>query len=86
MTQIDYKARKKSRELEIVKTVYPDAEKYIWLVEQEQPDFLMNSLLKSFAFGVEVTELYRNQSSARLKNIPGYVDSLVENGAYIYKI
>jgi len=51
----------------------------------ENPDFLLYCILKKYVFGVEVTELYRNQASARLKNIPGYVDHLVEGGTHKHK-
>lgn len=85
MAPINYQARKKTMELEIVKMVYPDAEKYIKSIDQEQPDFLVAGLQKKVVFGIEVTELYQNESSARLKHIPGYVDALVERREYRHK-
>ena len=65
MAPINHQARKKTRELEIVKMVYPDAEKYIKSIDQEQPDFLVAGPKKKVVFGIEVTELYQNESSAR---------------------
>lgn len=81
----DYTGLKKKRELEIVRMIYPETENSIKDDHEENPDFLLYNFLKKFVFGIEVTELYRNQSSARLKKIGGYVDDLVNKGQYRHK-
>jgi hypothetical protein len=76
---------KKDRELDIVRMVYSLVDNPAKEGHDENPDFLLYCVLKKYVFGVEVTELYRNQASARLKNIPGYVDHLVEGGSHKHK-
>jgi hypothetical protein len=85
MSEIDYAALKKKRELEIVRMIYLETQNSIKIDHAENPDFLLHNFLKNFLFGVEVTELYRNQSSARLQKITGYVDELVEKNRYRHK-
>ncbi len=56
-----------------------------WVVTPlEAPDFICfrNNIP---VLGVEVTELYQNQSDARLKNIDGYALNLLDGGNYRHK-
>ena len=81
----DFTALKKKRELDIVRMIYREDHNPIKEDHAENPDFLLFNVFKKYVFGVEITELYRNESSARLKKIAGYVDELVEHGKYRHK-
>jgi hypothetical protein len=85
MSAIDYTAIKKGRELEVVKKVYVRAEEFIKSTDQEKPDFLLDGFPKGTLLGVEVTELYQNESSARLKRIPGYADLIYDTRKFRHK-
>lgn len=47
------------------------------IIESECPDFIINNKEDGKNFGVEVTELYFNESSARLKNYKNYASNLI---------
>ncbi|MHC6181052.1 hypothetical protein ACYUJ6_14595 [Clostridium sp. JNZ X4-2] len=57
---------KKLREVEILKKVFGNSVPMIQ--ESEQPDFIL-SYNADIKFGVEVTELYYDGTSARLKKV-----------------
>ncbi len=66
---------KKERELEIIKNIY--ISENIEIIPDEQPDFIINSDTEKF--GVEVTEFYYNESTARLKNYKGYKEKILNS-------
>jgi hypothetical protein len=70
---------KKARERSLLEIVY-DKGKFT-LVETESPDFRLLCKRDDSPFGVEVTELYESQSTARLRNIPGYLEELLAGHA-----
>lgn len=69
---------KKENELNIVKIIYNEKE-YKYNEEngynQEKPDFVLQKS-NGEKFGVEVTELYYDETSARLKKRPRYVEDI----------
>lgn len=69
---------KKKEEYNIVKRIYSDVEYDIEF--SEKPDFIINKKGEKDKFGVEVTELFYSQSSARLKKIPYYSLKLLKEG------
>jgi len=50
----------------------------------ESPDFIC-TMKNGATFGVEVTELYRSESTARLHKIPNYVTQLLADRGYRHK-
>lgn len=52
-------------------------EKEFDIEETEKPDFLVTNKKFQEKFGVEVTELFINQSSARIKKIPNYIGQIL---------
>lgn len=74
----------KDEEKRILRMVYSE-DKYVVEGEIEQPDFRLNTLDDGFVFGVEITELYANESSARLKKIDNYVNDIIDNEKYRHK-
>lgn len=66
---------KKDRELLVLKEIYQDGK--VVITESEQPDFIINGIDEQF--GVEITDYYYNESSARLKNKPGYFESIINS-------
>lgn len=57
----------------------------IKVIESECPDFLLSHARASGAFGVEVTEFFHSNTTARLQRIPGYVTDLLEGGDVRHK-
>lgn len=72
-------------ELNIIRTIYELT--HFTVKESEKPDFILTNKMKfkDKPFGVEVTELYSSESSARLLNIEGYFDKIIINKQYIHK-
>jgi hypothetical protein len=64
----------KDVELAVLRTVY-DVTKYDTVRHQDRPDFVLSYGGPS-SFGVEITEIYQNESDARLQNIDGYLQEL----------
>ena len=62
----DNQEKKKVLERAILNKVF--SEKEFDIQETEEPDFLVANKKFQEEFGVEVTELFINQSSARIKN------------------
>lgn len=74
---------KKANEQEILEKVYNKTNENMYeLIDNnsEKPDFILKDLKSNEVFGVEVTKMYYNESSARLKEIPNYVSKLLNNG------
>ena len=74
---------KKQKEKTILKKIYNEKnENQYKLIDDksEKPDFIIKDLNNNELFGVEVTNMYYDQFSARLKEIPNYVEDMLENG------
>lgn len=79
------KSKKKERErkiLDLVFGIYPNLE--VLEQDKEKPDFWLKFIDEKEYFGVEITERYHSESSARLKNIPSYSSELI-NKVYRHK-
>ena len=72
--------RKKEMEARILKSVFGEN---VVCEEREQPDFILR-YGKEIQYGVEITELYYDGTSARIKN-GTYVKELLEEGKYWHK-
>lgn len=71
----DNQEKKKVLERAILNKVF--SEKEFDIEETEEPDFLVTNKKFQEKFGVEVTELFINQSSARIKKIPNYIGQIL---------
>ena len=74
---------KKEKEKIILKKIYNEKNKNKYrLVDDtaEKPDFTMEDLKNGDIFGVEVTNMYYDEFSARLKEIPNYIGEMLKNG------
>lgn len=74
---------KKSRELEILRKVYPKND-YPEVSHRDKPDFNVTTLEGS-KFGVEVTEFYTTGSTARIKNLDTYFSELISEKKFRHK-
>lgn len=72
----DRDKKKKSVEKGILHVIYNPNEYDI--IEFEQPDFILEDK-NGNEFGVEITQLYLDESSARLKNKPNYLEDIIQN-------
>lgn len=76
---------KRANEWSILRTVFDLAE-CASVEESERPDFLLTmNGHGAVPFGVEVTELFRNQSDARSVRHPDYLDALLRGGPHMHK-
>ena len=67
---------KKQNELRILNNIYK--EPFVAKIqESEQPDFII--IGDNEKFGVEITEYYYNESSARIKNCNGYLENIINS-------
>ena len=73
---------KKDKERTIFDFVYADRV-YDSVTPTEEPDFTVTNA--DGAFGVEITEFYFSQSEARIQNIPGYFQEILERQNYRHK-
>jgi hypothetical protein len=76
---------KKQRERQIFNMVYSDAS-FADVVENECPDFLVRLSAGSPPFGVEVTEFYESETSARLDRITDYSLDLLDGNDFKHKV
>lgn len=60
-----------------------DGEPELFVEHADSPDFLMRR--DGYVFGVEITELFKDGSSARLVKLPDYMQHLWDGGAPIHK-
>lgn len=75
---------KKQNERNILNLVYEEY-RYAEIVESERPDFRLRHKGEDSFFGVEVTELFVSEASARLRKIPNYFNEAVFQGRYRHK-
>lgn len=73
----------KHKEQEILTMIY-SSEAYI-ISETEEPDFIMEDRITGRNFGVEITEAFYTESDARLINISGYLNKIIEKEQYVHK-
>lgn len=75
----------KVTEFSVLKCVY-DIE-HFHVEESEKPDYILNNRCRPdlSKFGVEITELFANDSHARISNTLGYFDDIIDKGKYIHK-
>ena len=74
---------KKEKEKIILKKIYNEKNKSKYMLvddTSEKPDFIMRNLKNGDIFGVEVTNMYYDEFSARLKEIPNYIGEMLKNG------
>ena len=76
--------KKKEKEADILKKVYDTTNYEIQYTEG--PDFILRKLIENTSFGVEVTEVYDNESWGRLINRKGYAKDIFSRENYIHKI
>ncbi len=72
----DSDSRKKNIERNILQLIYKPSEYSI--IEFEKPDFILEDK-NGNKFGVEITQLFLDESSARLKNKPNYLNDIIQN-------
>lgn len=73
---------KKNKELIILNKLYnykniKNSKQFFEIIESERPDFIIKA--QDETFGVEITEFYYNESTARLKNYPGYFNKIISS-------
>lgn len=66
---------KKNKEYKILRKVYTNEK--IKIKPSEEPDFIIECEMEKF--GVEITEYYYNEASARLKNYKGYTEKILKS-------
>jgi hypothetical protein len=74
----------KAREKAILNMIYEDNQ-FAEIATGEAPDFQLTNKGEASTFGVEITEFYHSQSTARVRNIPRYVTEVVDQGRYRHK-
>lgn len=75
---------KKEQERSIFDLIYADRS-FDEVKESENPDFLVRLFPNTIHFGVEVTEYYLTETNARIDNIDGYTDKLLNGGDFKHK-
>ncbi|WP_447771866.1 hypothetical protein [Pseudomonas kilonensis] len=77
---------KKDREQEILSRVFEEG-KSLKIADSERPDFILeysDSVYGDTKVGVEITELYVDETAARLMNMPNYAKRVMD-GEYVHK-
>lgn len=77
---------KERKELSILSRIFKEGND-CEILKSERPDFIVTyprHFVGGISVGIEVTELYYNDSSARLKNKEGYIKNVID-GSYIHK-
>lgn len=67
---------KKEQERRILDMVF--SEKEYNIESSEEPDFILTHKRGGFKIGVEITEFFRSEASARIHNIDGYIDAVID--------
>ena len=81
------RAKKDREEENILSRIFKES-KYCEICKSEQPDFILKydaSSIGKIDVGVEITELYFDGTSARLKNKNNYAYEILEHGNYVHK-
>lgn len=76
----------KERERMILELVVDTGAAQITDNGDKQPDFVLYYPLENTHIGIEITELYFNQSSARIMNIPNYFNEIMCDGRFRNKV
>ncbi|MEU5529489.1 hypothetical protein ABZ744_21395 [Micromonospora chersina] len=76
--------RKRAHETVILQMAY-DLSDFHQVSPRERPDFALTRREVDKPFGVEVTQLFRHQSQARLNLVPGYMHRLWSGGSHLHK-
>lgn len=80
---MDKKEKKHKDELRIFNSIYANR-KDLSIDLKDKPDvWVTNNIGKKF--GVEITQIYTNESSARLENLPNYLSDLIGGGKFKHK-
>lgn len=77
---------KKDREQEILSRVFEEG-KFLKIADSERPDFILEysgTVCGDTKVGVEITELYVDETTARLMNMPNYAKRVMD-GEYVHK-
>ncbi|MBN1993662.1 MAG: hypothetical protein JW953_13255 [Anaerolineae bacterium] len=75
---------KKKSERDIFNLVYEESD-WAEIISSERPDFKIRNSNFDIYFGVEVTEFYFSESNARIRNIPNYVNEIINQNTYRHK-
>jgi len=75
---------KSKKERRILNYLYKDNTN-LEIIDNDKPDFKLKHKDEKSYFGVEVTEFYFTESSARLQNIPDYIGDLLDEKKYRHK-
>jgi hypothetical protein len=75
---------KKQNEQDVLTLVYNESE-YAEIISSENPDFQIRHNGQDSYFGVEITEFYFSESSARMRNIPNYFNEIIDHNRYRHK-
>lgn len=78
------KERKRAQEAAIISMVY-DLSEFHSVTARERPDFALARRADDKPFGVEVTQLFIDESQARFNLIPGYPNRLWSGGSHLHK-
>jgi len=78
------KDRKLKTQRKILDFIYKDIPG-LQIKRNERPDFRLKYKYLKYYFGAEVTEFYFDETSARLRNIPKYLDDLLNDKKYLHK-
>jgi hypothetical protein len=76
---------KRSRELTTLRHVYDDRA-FFSVQHGDRPDFVLQTSPVSQPFGVEVTEIHRSDSAARVTHMPEYAVELIKGGQIRHKL
>ena len=76
--------RKRAQETAILEMVYQVA-RFHSVTPTERPDFELVQRVNMEPFGVEITQLFINESIARFNLIPGYTRRLWSGGSHLHK-
>lgn len=69
---------KKQIEIDIVEKLYIRDRFFGHDINSEQPDFIMKDLKYDTEFGIEITQIYKNEATARFKNISTYLFEIMQ--------
>lgn len=81
---MDSEERKRAQETAILEMAYNLAD-FARVEPRERPDFALSRTVRATAFGVEITQIFPNESHARLNLVSGYHHRLWSGGAHLHK-